>query len=93
MGLISVMSPKQKHIPQRTCVICRQKFDKRRLTRLVRTEEGVFLDTSGKRDGRGAYLCDNTDCRNRAVSTDILNKALRTVLSNEDRQRLREIAS
>lgn len=87
------MSPKQKHIPQRTCVICRQKFDKRLLTRLVRTEEGVFLDTSGKRDGRGAYLCDNTDCRNRAVSTDILNKALRTVLSNEDRQRLREIAS
>lgn len=87
------MSSKQKHIPQRTCVVCRQKFDKRRLTRLVRTEEGVFLDTSGKRDGRGAYLCDNTDCRNRAVSTDILNKALRTVLSNEDRQRLREIAS
>lgn len=87
------MSLKQKHIPQRTCVICRQKFDKRHLTRLVRTEDGVFLDTSGKRDGRGAYICDNTECRNRAISTDILNKALRTVLSNEDRQRLRDIAS
>lgn len=87
------MSLKQKHIPQRTCVICRQKFDKRHLMRLVRTEDGVFLDTSGKRDGRGAYICDNTECRNRAISTDILNKALRTVLSNEDRQRLRDIAS
>ncbi len=87
------MSRKQKHIPQRTCVICRQKFDKRHLMRLVRTKDGVFLDTSGKRDGRGAYLCDNTECRNRAVSTDILNKALRTVLNDEDRQRLREIAS
>lgn len=93
MGLIGVMGRKQKHIPQRTCVICRQKFDKRHLMRLVRTDLGVFLDTSGKRDGRGAYICDNSDCRTRAVSTDILNKALRTVLNEEDRQRLREIAS
>lgn len=93
MGLIIAMSHKQKHIPKRTCAICRQKFEKRQLLRVVRTSEGVFSDTSGKRDGRGAYVCDNSDCRQRAISTDILNKALRTVLSDEDRQRLREIAS
>jgi len=86
------MSHKQKHVPQRTCVICRQKVDKRQLTRLVKTPEGVYVDSSGKQNGRGAYVCDNPDCRLRAASTDILNKALRTVLSDEDRQRLRDIA-
>ncbi len=86
------MSAKQKHVPQRTCVICRQKFDKRQLTRLVRTPEGVFIDSSGKRDGRGAYVCDSLDCRQRAASTDILNKALRTTLNEDDRQRLRDVA-
>lgn len=87
------MSRKQKHVPQRTCVICRQKVDKRQLTRLVNTPEGVYVDSSGKRDGRGAYVCDKPDCRQRALSTDVLNKALRTVLSDEDRQRLRDTAS
>jgi len=86
------MSSKQKHVPQRTCAICRQKFDKRQLTRLVRTPDGVFIDSSGKRDGRGAYVCDSLDCRQRAASTDILNKALRTTLNDDDRQRLRDVA-
>lgn len=86
------MSSKQKHVPQRTCVICRQKFDKRQLTRLVRTPDGVFTDSSGKLDGRGAYVCDSDDCRQRLASTDILNKALRTTLNEQDRQRLRDVA-
>lgn len=86
------MSSKQKHVPQRTCVICRQKFDKRQLTRLVRRSDGVFIDSSGKQDGRGAYVCDSIDCRQRAASTDILNKALRMTLNEEDRQRLRDVA-
>jgi predicted RNA-binding protein YlxR (DUF448 family) len=52
-----------KHVPYRTCVACRQKYDKRRLTRIVRTkDEGVVIDPSGKRNGRGAYLCDQFDC-------------------------------
>lgn len=86
------MSQKQRHVPQRTCVICRQKFDKRQLTRLVRTRDGVFVDPSGKKDGRGAYLCDSANCRERAASSEILNRALRTVLSDDDRQRIRDVA-
>lgn len=82
------MSRKQKHIPQRTCVICRQKTDKRNLTRLVRTPEGIFVDASGKHEGRGAYICNNAECRERAVSSNVLNKALRTVISAEDKQRI-----
>ncbi|MGJ3238278.1 MAG: RNase P modulator RnpM [Anaerolineae bacterium] len=87
------MTPQHKHTPQRTCVVCRQKFDKRQLMRLVKTPEGVFFDPSGKRDGRGAYLCSNTDCHHRVLSTDILNRALRVALTDEDRQRIRDAAS
>jgi len=86
------MSHKQKHVPQRTCVICRQKFDKRQLTRLVRTPAGVFIDASGKRDGRGAYLCDNEACRQTAASTNRLSQALRTALTTADRQRILDVA-
>lgn len=86
------MSHKQKHVPQRTCVICRQKRNKRQLTRLVKRAEGIFVDPSGKSSGRGAYVCDNKDCRERVASTNVLNKALRTTLSDEDRQRLRDFA-
>jgi hypothetical protein len=63
---------------------------KRRLTRLVRTETGVRVDPGGKMNGRGAYLCDNRVCWERAVKTDILNKALRTLLTAEDRERLHQ---
>lgn len=56
--------PKQaKHTPQRTCIVCRQKFDKRQLTRIVRTpDSGIVIDPSGKRNGRGAYVCDQVVC-------------------------------
>lgn len=81
---------KQKHIPQRTCVVCRQTAAKRGLTRIVRTaDEGVQVDPSGKRNGRGAYLCDQESCWKRAMETDVLAKALRTELTDADRQRLK----
>lgn len=83
-------TPRRKHIPQRTCVVCRDKDAKRQLTRLVRTDSGVVIDPSGKLNGRGAYLCDNPTCWARAASTDILSKALRTTLTAEDRQRLQQ---
>jgi uncharacterized protein len=80
--------PHRKPVPIRTCVICRSKDAKRTLVRLVRTETGVVVDPSGKMNGRGAYLCDRLSCWERAVKTDILNKALKTTLTNEDRERL-----
>lgn len=82
--------PRRKHIPQRTCVICREKDAKRQLTRIVRTENGIVIDRSGKMNGRGAYLCDQASCWERAVNTDILGKALRMTLTAEDRQRLQQ---
>jgi predicted RNA-binding protein YlxR (DUF448 family) len=59
------------------------------LTRIVRTvDEGVWVDPTGKRNGRGAYLCDQAVCWDRAVTTDVLGKALRTALTEADRERL-----
>ena len=77
----------------RTCIICRQKFEKRRLTRLVSTQEGVFVDLTGKVSGRGAYVCDNSDCRKQASGSAVLARALRTVLTDEDRQRIGDVIS
>lgn len=78
-----------KHIPQRTCIVCRETGAKRNLTRLVRTpDEGIQVDLTGKRNGRGAYLCDKPSCWQRAIESDVLAKALRTTVTDEDKQRL-----
>jgi predicted RNA-binding protein YlxR (DUF448 family) len=80
------MMSRHKHVPQRTCVICRQVKPKRELIRLVRTPDaGVQVDPSGKQNGRGAYLCNNPLCWAKAARSDVLNKALRTTLTEEER--------
>jgi hypothetical protein len=75
-----------KHIPQRSCVACRQKFEKRRLTRLVATADaGVIIDPTGKRNGRGAYLCDQPACWDKVTQKPgILEQALKTSLTAEE---------
>lgn len=87
------MSPKPRHVPTRLCVVCREKDTKRSLTRLVRTEEGVQIDLTGKANGRGAYLCSNVRCWEKAANTDVLAKALRTSLTDDDRERIRQAMS
>ena len=82
-------TPTRKHVPVRMCVVCRDKAGKRTLTRVVRTEQGLEVDSTGKMNGRGAYLCDRETCWETAVKTDLLAKALRMPLTEEDRERLR----
>jgi predicted RNA-binding protein YlxR (DUF448 family) len=77
---------RQKHVPQRSCAICRQKRDKRHLTRLVRTADaGVVVDPTGKRNGRGAYLCDQPECWDKATQTQVLDKVLATLVSEAEK--------
>ena len=79
----------RRHVPQRTCVVCRSTAEKRALTRLVRTPDaGVQVDLTGKQNGRGAYLCDQPECWDKALVSDVLAKALRTTLTDADRERL-----
>lgn len=69
---------RQRHVPERTCVGCRTTRPKRELVRVVRTPEGaVELDPTGKRAGRGAYLCPSLDCLEQAVRGRRLERALR----------------
>lgn len=83
---MAAKTQRKKHVPHRTCVACRQKIDKRRLTRIVRTpDEGVLVDLTGKRNGRGAYLCDNPLCWDRALSGSVLENALQVRLSPAER--------
>jgi len=79
----------KRHVPQRTCVACGTTDAKRTLTRLVRTpDEGVHVDPGGKRAGRGAYLCSKPECWRKAIKSEVLAKALRTTLTDVDRERL-----
>lgn len=75
---------KVRKIPQRMCVGCREMKNKKDLIRVVRTPEGsIELDPTGKRSGRGAYLCPQVECLNQAVKGKRLQKALEHEISNE----------
>jgi len=76
-----------KHVPQRTCVGCREILPKRKMIRLVRTAGGVQVDPTGKLAGRGAYLHDRQECWERAMK-GALAHALKTTLTVDDRARL-----
>ncbi len=80
-----------KHIPLRTCIICRDTKNKRQLTRLVCDTGGsVQIDANGRKPGRGAYLCNMPECWQGAVSGGHLERALRTVITRESRDQLAE---
>lgn len=66
--------------------MCRNRFDKRDMTRIVCTDEGATVDLSGKLNGRGAYLCANFECWDAAVSRNQLNSALKMVLTDENKK-------
>ncbi len=74
-----------KHVPQRTCVACRLVLPKRALIRIVRTPEGVQVDTTGKLSGRGAYLHNSRACWEKGIK-GALAHALKTELTTQDRE-------
>jgi uncharacterized protein len=85
--------PRPKHVPKRMCIACRSHDAKRGLHRIVRTPEGpVELDPGGKRNGRGAYLCGAPACWERALSTGLLARALKTEIQPHTIAALRHFA-
>jgi len=85
--------PRPKHVPQRMCIACRSHDAKRGLHRIVRTPEGpVELDPTGKRNGRGAYLCSNQACWDKALSSGLLARALKTEIQQHTVVALRYFA-
>jgi len=78
-----------KHVPRRTCIACRLVEGKRTLVRLVRTPEGrVEVDLTGKKAGRGAYLCRTTSCWETGIKAGKLEHSLKVTLVPGDRDRL-----
>lgn len=70
---------KIKKVPMRTCVITKEKCEKRDLLRIVRTPEGtIIVDITGKANGRGAYLKKDIEVINKAQNSKILERVLET---------------
>jgi predicted RNA-binding protein YlxR (DUF448 family) len=83
------MPQKSRKIPMRMCVGCREMKPKRELLRAVRSPDGeVTLDGTGKKAGRGAYVCFNAACLRRALKQKQLDRALETRLGEETVQAL-----
>jgi len=79
----------QKKIPQRQCMGCRERREKRRMIRVVRTPEGnVNLDFGGKMNGRGAYICPNPECLKKALRSKALDRSLEVTIPEDVYARL-----
>ncbi|MCP4142657.1 MAG: YlxR family protein [Chloroflexi bacterium] len=83
------VTKRKRHVPQRTCVGCRETLPKRTLTRIVRSPDGVQIDLTGKVSGRGAYLHNQRACWEKGLKGSLAS-ALRTRLNKEERDALEE---
>lgn len=71
-----------KKIPYRRCVGCGEMKEKKEMLRVIRTpEEEIVLDATGKKNGRGAYICKNKECLQKAQKTKGLERALKQAVS------------
>ena len=78
-------------MPLRMCLCCRVQKDKKELIRVVRTPEGeIELDTTGRKAGRGAYICSADICLKRAIKGKVLEKSLQRSIPQEVVTRLKE---
>ena len=79
----------QKKIPQRQCMGCRERKPKRELIRVVRCTDGeVRLDFGGKMNGRGAYICPNSECLKKVRKSKALDRSLEVTIPEEVYDRL-----
>ena len=73
-----------KKVPQRRCIGCYESKPKNELIRVVRTTDGkICVDKTGKINGRGAYICNSTDCLEKAIKGKKLEKEFDTNISEE----------
>lgn len=76
---------------QRMCVVCREMQDKKELLRIVKTKEGdFFIDKTGKKNGRGAYICKREECLKKLIKQKSLNKTFKTNIPESFYQEIEE---
>lgn len=77
--------------PERSCIVCRNKFDKRDLLRIVKNKDGdIFYDETGKANGRGAYVCKSEKCINTFLNKNFLDRAYRQSIDKEKIENVKE---
>lgn len=85
------MPVRTRKIPQRTCIGCGEVKNKKELIRIVRTpEREVLVDLTGKKSGRGTYICPDQECLEKAFKGNKLAYKLDTEILADDKERLSE---
>ena len=81
-----------KTVPQRTCLRCKESKDIKELIRIVKQNDGkIFIDKTGKANGRGAYICNNIECLEKAIKSKRLENNFETKIDNEIYESLRGV--
>ena len=82
----------KKKKPERTCMACNEQKEKQELLRIVKSKDGIIeVDLTGKKNGRGAYICKNEECLNKLVKTKKLEKAFKQEISDDIYESIRGV--
>ena len=74
----------------RTCIACKECKPKKELIRIVKTDEGFKFDKTGKLNGRGAYICNDSKCRELLFKNKLLNKTFKCNVSSDEYNSLKD---
>ena len=80
-----------KKIPLRMCIACKKSKQKKELFRIVKFEDKFNLDLKCNLNGRGAYICKNSECINNTIKNRLLNKSFKQNINNEVYDLIKEI--
>lgn len=81
-----------KKVVTRTCIGCNEKRDKKELLRIVKNKENeISIDKTGKKEGRGAYICKDKECLEKAIKNRKLEKSFKMKISEEVYENLRDM--
>lgn len=81
-----------KNKPQRTCMGCFEKKDKNKLIRIVKNKkEEIFIDKTGKAEGRGIYICNDVNCLEKLIKNNKLEKVLQIKIDKDIYEKLRGV--
>lgn len=72
------------------CIACKSSKPKRELIRIVKNDDGIILDKTGKLNGRGSYICNDQECMNKLIKQKVLNKVFKTNVSQDVYDKLKE---
>lgn len=83
-----------KSVPQRTCIGCNIKKDKKDFIRIVKdNQNNISIDKTGKANGRGAYICNNIECLEKAIKSKRIEKSLKVNIDESVYESLRGVIS